>query len=141
MNRADPSLHWMMLGLAVAALVLAAVLQVDAAGQVADVFFGLPLPESCMFRRVTGAPCPGCGLTRCFICLVRGDVTRAWGFNPGGLPLFLVVIAQVPYRLLQLIRIRRQQEEFRLTKLTLIVCCLIAISLIGQWVLRLLALR
>ena len=138
MNRADPSLHWIMLGLAAAALLLAAVLQVDASGQVADAFLGLPLPDSCMFRQVTGVPCPGCGLTRCFICLMRGDVARAWGFNPSGLLLFLVVAAQVPYRLLQLMRIRRQQKELRLTTLTLIVCCLIALSLIGQWVFRLL---
>lgn len=137
MNRADPSLHWIMLGTAAAVLVLATALRVDAAGQVVDAFFGLPLPDACTFRRVTGVPCPGCGLTRCFICLMRGDVARAWGYNPSGLLLFVVVAAQVPYRMLQLMRIRWQQEELRLATLTLVVWSLIALSLLGQWVLRL----
>jgi hypothetical protein len=139
MNRADPSLHWILLGIAVAVLAVAVLLQIDAAGQVVEPLFGCPLPESCMFRRATGVPCPGCGLTRSFICLMRGDVPRAWTFNPAGLLLFPVVAVQVPYRLLQLRRIRRNQEEYHPTTLGVIVCCALCAALIGQWVVRLVA--
>ena len=45
---------------------------------------GLPGVELCMFKRTTNLPCPGCGLTRCGSNLVRGNVARAFNYNPFG---------------------------------------------------------
>jgi hypothetical protein len=42
-----------------------------------------PLP--CPFLRVTGLPCPGCGMTRSCLALLRGDFHAVWHFNPFGL--------------------------------------------------------
>jgi Protein of unknown function (DUF2752) len=36
----------------------------------------------CLFRRITGLACPGCGLTRAFVALSRGDFTAAIAFHP-----------------------------------------------------------
>lgn len=36
----------------------------------------------CVFRRVTGMPCPGCGGTRCVMSLLGGDPAAAVAFNP-----------------------------------------------------------
>jgi hypothetical protein len=41
----------------------------------------LPLP-GCWFHEWTGRPCPGCGLTRAFLALGRGDWAAAWRWNP-----------------------------------------------------------
>ena len=48
---------------------------------------GLQLPE-CVFHRLTGLPCLGCGGTRCARSLVRLDFGQAFLFHPG---FFLVV--------------------------------------------------
>lgn len=31
---------------------------------------------------VTGFPCPGCGMTRAVLCLLRGEFRRSWTLNP-----------------------------------------------------------
>jgi hypothetical protein len=36
----------------------------------------------CAFRRVTGIPCPGCGLTRAMAALARGELATAVRFHP-----------------------------------------------------------
>lgn len=40
---------------------------------------GLPL---CPFAFLSGLPCPGCGLTRAGLCLLRGDVLEAMRYSP-----------------------------------------------------------
>lgn len=36
----------------------------------------------CMFRRLTSTPCPGCGLTRAFAHLAKGEVGAALAMHP-----------------------------------------------------------
>ena len=50
---------------------------------------GLQLPQ-CVFMRLTGLPCLGCGGTRCARSLVHLDFGQAFLFHPG---FFLVVLA------------------------------------------------
>ena len=57
---------------------------------------GLALP--CPFRTVTGLLCPGCGVTRLCLALLRGDVAAAWGANPV-LLLLLPILAVLAVRL------------------------------------------
>ena len=58
-----------------------------------------PLPESCMTRLQFGIDCPGCGLTRSFIHLAHGEFSEAWRLNWGSIPVFLLVIFQIPVAL------------------------------------------
>ena len=62
-----------------------------AVGAVALVAAGLAryFPEAghgdivfCVFRRFTGLACPGCGLSRAFVALARGDLAAAVLFHP-----------------------------------------------------------
>jgi hypothetical protein len=44
-----------------------------------------PSPEAvpfCLFRRLLGLPCPGCGMTRALAALSRGDWRAALAFHP-----------------------------------------------------------
>ncbi|PHS36141.1 MAG: hypothetical protein COA82_02370 [Alkaliphilus sp.] len=36
----------------------------------------------CFSKNVTGIPCPGCGLTRAFESLIKGDVKSAFYYHP-----------------------------------------------------------
>ncbi len=36
----------------------------------------------CPYLTLTGIACPGCGLTRCLHFLLRGDLARAFAYNP-----------------------------------------------------------
>ena len=38
--------------------------------------------QFCIFKQLTGVPCPGCGCTRAFFSLLHGDVGRALWYNP-----------------------------------------------------------
>ena len=42
----------------------------------------LDLAPSCVFRSLTGLPCPTCGSTRAIVLLAHGDIPTALSFNP-----------------------------------------------------------
>jgi uncharacterized protein DUF2752 len=135
--RPDPLYHVILLSLSVIVLLLAFIFSIRGQTQVVVPLARLPLPELCMMRRMTGLDCPGCGMTRCFIALAHGDVASAWSYNPAGLWLFAIVVFQVPFRLVQLGRIRRRQPEIVLSGVTQIVLGTFAAALLAQWALRL----
>lgn len=45
-------------------------------------------PLICPFHWLTGLPCPGCGLTRSFVAIARGDWPGAISYHPFGPLLF-----------------------------------------------------
>ncbi|MDY6833846.1 MAG: DUF2752 domain-containing protein [Chloroflexota bacterium] len=49
---------------------------------------GLPQVTICAFNRITGLPCPGCGLTRAFCAISHGQFAQAWDLNPFSYPLY-----------------------------------------------------
>ena len=54
---------------------------------------GLWLP--CPFHALTGLECPGCGVTRMCLALLRLDFAGAWAANPGLLLLSPLILALV----------------------------------------------
>ena len=66
-------------------LFLGAVILCAAAGVIIFLLqkgFGIP----CLFLRLTGLECPGCGNTRAVLALLRLDLPAAFGYNPMFLP-------------------------------------------------------
>lgn len=114
---------------------------VGAAGvQIALASLSLPGWE-CPFFRVTGIPCPGCGLTRAVMLLIHGDVRASLRFHAFApiLLLFILVLvlaALLPEKLIQPIISRTEQVEGQ-TKFTLIILS----GLILYWLARLLFLN
>jgi hypothetical protein len=98
-NRSDVALSleralWWGLALGCAAvLAIAATLDPDVRGYGTHAQLGLP---PCGFLLLTGARCPGCGLTTAFAHAIRGDWMLAADANPFGVLLFALVCASVP---------------------------------------------
>ncbi|VAX36713.1 hypothetical protein MNBD_PLANCTO02-50 [hydrothermal vent metagenome] len=91
-------LPWLLLGITVPLLGL--LLTVQENNRVA--FWGmseLPLPQVCFSRRVFHIDCPGCGLTRSVIYLMHGEFAASYAIHRLGWLMFLIIIAQVPYRI------------------------------------------
>ena len=85
---------------------------------------GVPI---CFFRFLTGLPCPGCGLTRSFSCILHGEFERGYDYHPFGfllLPLFVMAAITIflpgSFRLRLQELIRSRQANLRLIYLTLI---------------------
>ena len=53
----------------------------------------LPWVELCYFHRLTGIPCPGCGLTSAVCSISHGEFAQAWDCNPFGYLAYAVAIA------------------------------------------------
>lgn len=83
-------------------IVLIALLMQPTVAQVS--LFGWEVPTLCGFRLLTGAGCPGCGLTRSFSFMAHLQPVQAFQMNPMGPPLFLAFASQVPYRTYTLLR-------------------------------------
>src|SRR3954470_21884809 len=47
---------------------------------------------ACFFKSITGIDCPGCGMTRAFIALLKGDLSGSLHYHPGLIPFLLTLI-------------------------------------------------
>jgi hypothetical protein len=64
-----------------------------AAGMAIPTRFWSGLPDLCLFHRLTGLPCPTCGLTRSWSALLHGQWTDACRFHAlGPAALFALVL-------------------------------------------------
>ncbi len=127
--------HVAVLLLSAGVLLAAALLDIRGGQQVLLPIGSLSIPELCTWRRLTGWSCPGCGLTRSFIALVRFDVRQAWSYNPAGVLLFGLILAQFPYRMAQLWRLSTSRPAWHPKGGTIVVWVLAACLLL-QWLWR-----
>lgn len=54
--------------------------------------FGFDLFGPCPYKERTGNLCGSCGMTRSWVWAARGDLERAFGYNPAGTLLFGALI-------------------------------------------------
>ena len=76
--------------------------------------WGLEVPKLCAFQNLFGIDCLGCGMTRSFVYLAHGDLETALRKNLLGPVLFMVVLSQLPYRLIRLGRSARERARARM---------------------------
>jgi len=66
-------------------------------------------PVLCPIRRCTGGYCPGCGGSRAFTSMLRGDLATSWSFNPWVL---VTAIQAIVVAGLAMTRVRDQLHRF-----------------------------
>ena len=54
----------------------------------------ITLPETCIFKNLTGLPCPGCGLTHSVTSVVRGDISGSLSHHRLGLLTIIYILSQ-----------------------------------------------
>jgi len=85
---------------------------------------------ACPFHTVTGIRCPGCGTTRSFIAMGHGRLAQAWRHNRIGPIIYLLILVQIPYRVLRLawpaFGRRTASDGLTLNALAAAACLLIA---------------
>jgi len=56
--------------------------------------------DLCIFRRITGLPCPSCGMTRAYLSLFNGDIGNAFFMHPlfPIVPVIAVLVIVARYR-------------------------------------------
>jgi Protein of unknown function (DUF2752) len=65
---------------------------------------------ACLFRGLTGLPCPGCGITTSLLALGRGDLQASWAANPAGVAVAVLLAGQAG---VALVAIRRSRGDTR----------------------------
>jgi hypothetical protein len=60
------------------------------------------LAPACIFKSLTGIPCPTCGSTRMVAFLAHGHFLAAFRMNPAGAVVFITVLIAFLYRIIAL---------------------------------------
>ena len=91
--RKDQILYFSLIALATMTLAIARLLHPSAKGYGTHQQLGLP---SCVFFKLTGIPCPSCGLTTSFAHAARLHFYQAFLTQPFGLIAFFLTVASIP---------------------------------------------
>lgn len=98
-----------------------------------------PFPHTCMSRRLFDIDCPGCGLTRSTIKTLQGQWMAGFKRHHWGWLAALVLILQIPYRILSLSGsslVRQAWLEQWLAKSVTWGIPLLAMVITGEWILQ-----
>lgn len=89
--------------------------------------YGIAIP--CIFNEITGLYCPGCGITRMVLSLLKGDIYQAFRYNP-------IIFIDIPIICISLIFEKCFKNKKNIKKITNIVYTILLIITIIFGVLR-----
>lgn len=62
------------------------------------------IPHFCLFQRLLGIPCPGCGISRSLLAAAHFHFSAAWNFNPAGIAIWFFLLFQIAARTVMTLR-------------------------------------
>ena len=134
-RRLEMRYHATFLVVSIIILLLSFLMNLEGHAGVAISLGGQTLPSLCTFRNLTGWDCPGCGMTRSFISLAHGQWYESLNYHPLGWLMFGMVAFQIPFRGVQLSRLRRGLQPLYWPAAVWLGWGFM-ILLVGQWVIR-----
>ena len=96
------------------------------------------IPHFCLFYKLTGLPCPGCGMIRSIQCLVDFELSESLSYNPCGILIIVSIIIQIPMRIIAL---KNEYLFFRIDKLSQILTRLVIALLLIFWIIHIINLK
>ena len=102
---ATTSFHGIILTGSVVIMLLSFLLKVNDSNQVLVPGVSTPMPDSCLTKMYWGIDCPGCGMSRAFICISAGHFGKARQLNRGSFLIYLFIAIQIPWHAMQLLRV------------------------------------
>jgi hypothetical protein len=81
-------------------------------------------PDLCVFHRLTGLDCPGCGMGRSLILLAQGRLQDSWTMHPFGILFFLWMMGWAILPREYWLRWKRDQHAVALWAPTLVLVLL-----------------
>ena len=100
-------------------------------------FDGNRYKDLCLFKHITGIPCPSCGLTRGFVAISKLEFGNALHYNIACLMIYLIVLLQIPYRLMIIMKSKYILFINRLMPISTLYFYLTIIVLFTGWFYRL----
>lgn len=95
----------------------------------------LPGTPLCLFKYHFGFDCPGCGLTRAFLFIPRGEWVKAVQLNGASLVLYLVFVMMLIHQIFR----TRFPDLFKHVwwcRLSGFFSCLTVVLLFGHWAIK-----
>ena len=69
----------------------------------------------CIFKKIFHIPCPGCGLTRAFKALLKGNILLAFNYNILTIPICIFLLTTVTLLIIDYIQKEKYLQKFFLT--------------------------
>jgi hypothetical protein len=91
------------------------------------------IPHFCIFEKLTNLPCPGCGITRSFVCIRDFRFVDSIEYNPCGLLIVGLLIFQIP---MSIIVINYKKLSFHINKISTITDKIVILSLLLVWIFK-----
>jgi uncharacterized protein DUF2752 len=90
----------------------------------------------CLVATVFHRPCPGCGLTRAAVAMLRGDFGRAFALHPLSLALVPLIAWMIAAHVMRYLRTGTPWKRDRIPRWAESVAAGVALLLVGVWVAR-----
>ena len=87
------------------------------------VFYSLSF--GCLFHKITGLYCPGCGITRLLLAILKFDFYQAFRFNP---LVFILLIVYLLYEVINLILKLLKRNKIKVNKYVLYFILIIIVA-------------
>ena len=96
------------------------------------------IPHFCLFNKLTGFPCPVCGITRSFLSLYDFKIMESLKYNPNGLIISSFFILQIPMRIIVLFN---ENHFYLIEKISRIMSRLIITTLLIYWIFQIINIK